>query len=266
MYGNTFFQVASYCRSTLCNIILKRNAGHSKWSNIKHTKGANDLQKSLLFNRFNRQIKLAIRDQNDPNPETNLKLASVIEMAKKNSMPKDTILNALKKHSNSKAESVWFEVKGPRGTILLIHGLSENPRLFKQNLNTLVRKSNLAYCDSGAKHLFIHKGIIIVKPPTDLINADEECIEHAINAGAEEVETESDDLEPGHYKFICEPNNMNKVRKNLEKFNYDIVQAEEEHVALKKVSLSETEYEYIVKFINNVRGIPDTIEVYDNIA
>lgn len=59
---------------------------------------------------------------------------------------------------------------------------------------------SLAYCDSGARHLFIHKGILIVKPPTDLTNAEEECIEHAINAGAEEVETEDDDLEPGYFK------------------------------------------------------------------
>jgi len=48
--------------------------------------------------------------------------------------------------------------------------------------------------------LFIHKGILIAKPSSDLTNAAEDCIEHAINAGAEEVETDSDDLEPGHYK------------------------------------------------------------------
>lgn len=62
--------------------------------------------------------------------------------------------------------------------------------------------NSLAYCDSGAKHLFIHKGILIAKPSPDLTNAAEDCIEHAINAGAEEVETDSDDLEPGHYKVI----------------------------------------------------------------
>jgi len=48
--------------------------------------------------------------------------------------------------------------------------------------------------------LFIHKGILIAKPSTDLTNAVEECVEHAINAGAEEVETAGDDLEPGYFK------------------------------------------------------------------
>lgn len=59
---------------------------------------------------------------------------------------------------------------------------------------------SLAYCDSGAKHLFTHKGIIIAKPSPDLTNPEDECIEHAINAGAEEVETEGDDLESGYFK------------------------------------------------------------------
>lgn len=53
---------------------------------------------------------------------------------------------------------------------------------------------------------------------------------------------------------------------NLEKFNYEIMQAEEEHLPIKKVSLSEIEYENITKFIRSVQGIPDIIEVYDNIA
>lgn len=61
MYRYTFFKAADHCRATLSNIVLKRNAGHNKWSNIKHIKGANDQQKSLLFARFSRQMKLAIR-------------------------------------------------------------------------------------------------------------------------------------------------------------------------------------------------------------
>lgn len=61
MYRNTLFKGADHCRITLNNIVLKRNAGHSKWANIRHTKGAIDQQKSLLFSRFSRQMKLAIR-------------------------------------------------------------------------------------------------------------------------------------------------------------------------------------------------------------
>ncbi|CAH1738745.1 unnamed protein product [Aphis gossypii] len=265
MYRNTFFNVADLCRAALSNIVLKRNAGHNKWSNIKHIKGANDQQKSLLFAKFSRQMKLAIREQNDSNPETNSKLASIIEIAKKNSMPKDTILNTLKTQSNSKADIHWHEIKGPRGSIILVQSLTENVRLLKQNLNTLVRKSGLAYCDSGAKHLFIHKGILIAKPSPDLTNAAEDCIEHAINAGAEEVETDSDDLEPGHFKFLCEPNDIAKVRTNLEKYKYDIVHAEEEHLPLQKVTLSEIEYEHLAKFINNVQGLQDVVQIYDNV-
>lgn len=61
MYRNTLFKGADHCRITLNNILLKRNAGHSKWANIRHTKGAIDQQKSLLFSKFSRLMKLAIR-------------------------------------------------------------------------------------------------------------------------------------------------------------------------------------------------------------
>lgn len=58
---------------------------------------------------------------------------------------------------------------------------------------------------------------------------------------------------------------MPKVRTNLEKYNYDIVHAEEEHLALQKVTLSDIEYEHLAKFISNVQGLPDVIQVYDNL-
>jgi len=61
MYRYTFFKAADHCRTALSNMIFKRNAGHNKWSNIRHIKGANDQQKSLLFAKFSRQMKLAIR-------------------------------------------------------------------------------------------------------------------------------------------------------------------------------------------------------------
>lgn len=67
-------------------------------------------------------------------------------------------------------------------------------------------------------------------------------------------------------QFLCEPNEVAKVRTNLEKFNYDIIQAEEEHIAIQKVILSKSEYEHITKFIDNVYGLQDIIQVYDNIA
>lgn len=59
---------------------------------------------------------------------------------------------------------------------------------------------------------------------------------------------------------------MHKVRTNLEKFKYDIVHAEEEHLPLQKVSINDIEYENLEKFINNVEGLQDVIQVYDNVA
>lgn len=59
---------------------------------------------------------------------------------------------------------------------------------------------------------------------------------------------------------------MNIVRINLEKFKYEIIYAEEEHLALQKVSINEVEYEHLAKFVSNVLGLQDVIQVYDNIV
>lgn len=61
MYKTLVFNATHHCRNALYNIVLKRNAGHSKWSNIKHIKGANDQHRALLFAKLSRQMKLAIR-------------------------------------------------------------------------------------------------------------------------------------------------------------------------------------------------------------
>lgn len=66
-------------------------------------------------------------------------------------------------------------------------------------------------------------------------------------------------------QFICEPNNLYKIRSNLEKLKYDIVHVEEEHIPLQYVSLTELEYKSINTFINHVQGLSDVIEIYDNI-
>jgi transcriptional/translational regulatory protein YebC/TACO1 len=66
-------------------------------------------------------------------------------------------------------------------------------------------------------------------------------------------------------QFVCDPNIINKVQTNLEKFKYDVIHAEEEHLAIQKVSLNELEYEHITKFINQVEALQDVIHVYDNL-
>jgi len=68
-----------------------------------------------------------------------------------------------------------------------------------------------------------------------------------------------------YLQFLCEPNDIAKVRTNLEKYKYDIVHAEEEHLPLQKVTLSEIEYEHLTKFINNVQGLQDVVQIYDNV-
>lgn len=102
-------------------------SGHNKWSKIKHKKGAEDARKSKIFSRLSKMItvesKLANGDVNSPS------LATAIEAAKKENMPKDTIDRAVKKGTDTDAaslEPVIYETYGPGGSAIVIDGLTDN--------------------------------------------------------------------------------------------------------------------------------------------
>lgn len=102
-------------------------SGHNKWSKIKHKKGAEDARKSKIFSRLSKLItsesKKANGDVNSP------ALATAIEAAKRENMPKDTIERAVKKGTDSDAvalDSVVYETYGPGGVGVIIEGLTDN--------------------------------------------------------------------------------------------------------------------------------------------
>jgi len=102
-------------------------SGHNKWSKIKHKKGAEDARKSKIFSRLSKLItaesKIANGDVNSP------ALATAIESAKKENMPKDTIDRAVKKGTDADAvamEAVVYETYGPGGVAVIIEGLTDN--------------------------------------------------------------------------------------------------------------------------------------------
>jgi YebC/PmpR family DNA-binding regulatory protein len=103
-------------------------AGHSKWANIKHRKGAQDKKRSSLFSRLTREIIVCARQ--DPNPETNVTLAAAVERARAANMPKDNIERAIKKGAGNldgvQYSEVTYEGYGPGGVAILLRALTDN--------------------------------------------------------------------------------------------------------------------------------------------
>src|SRR2546423_11750674 len=105
-------------------------SGHSKWSSIKHKKGAADAKRGKLFSKLARAIIVAARE-GGPDPANNLALQNAVEKARSYSMPKDNIERAIARGSGAGADSeafeqITYEGYGPNGVAIIVEALSDN--------------------------------------------------------------------------------------------------------------------------------------------
>lgn len=246
--------------------VSKRNAGHSKWQNIRHIKAAKDAQKSTTFNKMARLIRLAIQEGGGPDPNFNARLASVIEQSKRYNMPLASIKNALEnaKESESKTalKSDYYEIRGPGGCTIIVSVLSSNMNKTKSYLNIVVRKANCSFIEGAMRGLFEHKGIIQTDPMNN--TPLETAVDHAIEVGAEDV-TEEDTEDGKVLQFTCDPALLNQVKGKLTKLGYNIKKADSEFLAKTQVSLTDEDLEAVQKLYDKLEEDPDVMKLHDNI-
>ncbi len=164
-------------------------SGHSKWSSIKHKKGAADAKRGQLFSKLSRAIIVAARE-GGPDPEGNLALQNAIEKAREASMPKDNIERAIARGAGTDAggesyETVTYEGYGPAGVAVLVEALTDNRNRTASDVRHIFTKAGGNLGTSGAvAWLFERKGVIIVDG--DTVDEDELMLA-AADAGAEDV-------------------------------------------------------------------------------
>ncbi|CAG7827388.1 unnamed protein product [Allacma fusca] len=166
-----------------------RNAGHSKWANIRHTKGTKDLERSKQIIKFHSKLQIAIRDGGGPDARYNSNLSTVLQEAKDSKLPMSSIQKILENLTKSKSQcqnEVWA-LKGPGSAIILVEVFTDNRTRVKNDLNTVLRKNKGIWIENTAVKLFECNGVIRCSdhknnPPTDEFL--EECTVHAIEAGA----------------------------------------------------------------------------------
>ena len=165
-------------------------AGHSKFKNIMHRKGAQDKKRSAAFSKLSREITVAAK-MGTPDPDMNPRLRAAVNAAKAQSMPKDNIQRAIDKASRGDAEAyeeVRYEAFGPGGTSLIIEALTDNRNRTATNVRTAVTKNggNMATVSHGFDRL----GLITY--PASAGDA-EKVFEAALNAGAQDVESDAEE-------------------------------------------------------------------------
>ena len=187
-------------------------AGHSKFKNIMHRKGAQDKKRSNLFSKFSREITVAAK-MGTPDPDMNPRLRLAINAAKAQSMPKDNIQRAIEKATmgdSANYEEVRYEGYGPGGVALIVEALTDNRNRTATNVRTAFSKNggNLGASGSVA-HGFDRVGMIEYSAK---VGDEESVFEAAIEAGADDVESSED----GHVIWTA-ADGLHGVANELEK-------------------------------------------------
>jgi len=128
-------------------------AGHSKWSQIKRAKGANDAARGRLFTKIGKEIYVAVKI-GGPNPDTNSRLRDAIAKAKSHNMPNDNIQRSIKNASQAGAktnyESITYEGYGPSGVAVMVSALTDNKNRTASNVRAAFEKSGGSLGVSGS--------------------------------------------------------------------------------------------------------------------
>ena len=167
-------------------------AGHSKYKNIMHRKGAQDKKRSAQFSKLAREITVAAK-MGMPDPDMNPRLRAAVNAAKAQSMPKDNIQRAIDKAVKGDAENyeeVRYEGYGPGGVALIVEALTDNRNRTATNVRTAFAKNGGNLGASGAvSHGFERLGLI----EYGIKAGDEDTVlEAAIEAGADDIESDAD--------------------------------------------------------------------------
>src|SRR3954471_15856934 len=186
-------------------------AGHSKFKNIMYRKGAQDKKRSALFSKLSREITVAAK-MGLPDPEANSRLRAAIIAARAQSMPKDNIQRSIDKASAGDAanyEEMRYEGFGPGGVAIIVEALTDNRNRTATNIRTAFSKNGGNLGASGSvSHGFERLGLI--EYPASAGDS-EKVLEAAIEAGAEDVESDDD----GH-RIWTSVENLHPAAKALE--------------------------------------------------
>jgi YebC/PmpR family DNA-binding regulatory protein len=237
-------------------------SGHSKWSSIKHKKGAADARRGQLFSKLSRAIIVAARD-GGPDPAANLALQNAIEKARSYSMPKDNIERAIAKGSGADAEgsafdTVVYEGYGPEGVAVLIEALTDNRNRTASEIRHQFTKHGGNLGATGAvAWQFDRRGLVLVPAEgTD----EEELLLVAAEAGADDV-----DLDGTSFVVTSPPEALSAVREAVEAAGFAIESAELSMVPKATVEIfDESTARRVLRLVEGLEESDDVQDVYAN--
>ncbi|MGB5346552.1 MAG: YebC/PmpR family DNA-binding transcriptional regulator [Woeseia sp.] len=235
-------------------------AGHSKWANIQHRKGAQDKKRGKLFTKLIREVTVAARmGGGDLNSNPRLRLA--VDKAKAQSMPKDNIDRAIKRGSGDMDgddfQEIRYEGYGPGGTAVMVDCMTDNRnRTVAEVRHAFSKHGGNLGADGSVAYLFNHVGLLTFPAGQN----EDAIMEAAIDAGAEDVLIHSDKS----VEIITDPTEFEQVRDALTVAGFAPEDAELTMRATTSAELGIDEASTMVKLLEVLEDLDDVQNVYSN--
>lgn len=235
-------------------------AGHSKWANIKHKKGAADAKRGKIFSKLGKAISIAAKEGgSDPNMNFTLRLQ--IEKAKAVNMPKDNIERAIARGTGEGDEAalelVTFEGMAPGGVAVIVEALTDNNNRTFPNVKTYFTK-NGGNMDAKVMWQFDRKGVVRGKFAGEMNDESELAL---IEAGAEDI-----DLTDGEIAIIGAIPDLQTIEAAASKNGVKVESAELEYIPNTTMELDDAGLEKLASFVEILEDDDDVNTVYTNAA
>jgi YebC/PmpR family DNA-binding regulatory protein len=237
-------------------------SGHSKWSTIKHKKGAADAKRGKLFTKLSKAIIVAAKE-GGADPAANLSLQNAVEKAKSYSMPKDTIERAIARGAGTDAdaaayETIVYEGYGPDGVAVLVEALTDNRNRTASDVRHTFAKHGGNLGTTGAvAWLFERRGIVVVE---DEGVDEDELMLAAAEGGAEDIEHDG-----SVFVVSSAPESLSAVRQAIEDAGLAVASAELSMIPKTTVEVAEeSSARKLIRLIEALEDNDDVQEVSAN--
>ncbi|MBV8519874.1 MAG: YebC/PmpR family DNA-binding transcriptional regulator [Acidobacteria bacterium] len=236
-------------------------SGHSKWSTIKHKKGAADAKRGKVFTRIIKEMTVAAR-LGGGDPEANPRLRAAVAEAKANNMPKDNIERAIKRGTGelegATYEEITYEGYGPGGVAIIVEALTDNTNRTTPEIRHMFEKhgGNLG-TPGSVRFQFEKKGYFAVEKSAV---GEDKLMEIALEAGADDLQT--DDAEV--FEIYTAPENFEAVRQALESNKIATVEAKLGMIPANYVAVDEQKSKQIMRLLEMLDDHDDTQNVWSN--
>jgi YebC/PmpR family DNA-binding regulatory protein len=234
-------------------------SGHSKWSTIKHKKGAADAKRGKLFSKLIKEITIAAR-LGGGDPDANPRLRTILDKARAANMPNDNVSRAIKKGTGelegTSYEEVTFEGYGPSGVAVMVETLTDNRNRTVSELRHLFSKMGGNLGEAGCvAWMFSKQGVLTF----DKSVGEDALMNAVLEAGADDIRDEE-----GILSVITDPSSFESVKAACEKKGLKFIEANLSMVPQNTIKLDRAAAEKMLKLMDALEDHDDVQQVYAN--